>query len=575
MSEKRSTRGKFLALLGVGGAGAVVAAPDSARAHHTSGRVRDEGVLLPHRETIDFRGAGVAATDDAAGGRTRVTVPGSTGGGGATPTDVGMDLARDFGVTGYLPSENKRDESAGIQQAMDTLVREGGTLHVNPHKRYFHQQSIVVNNTAKPWRITGQGGWHHQNVDLTTFVYGGGQGAPPGWDVQSTFGFEIDRLRFSHDNPAFDGLQMDLDWGAPAMDPMLWYIHDCGFNALVESNARAGLRLNHAIIGSVERNHFGRFRHSIQLAEPGGTYVVGVTIAGNTFNFYREAAIAIGSADLESVTIGFGNVFEDPSGATAIKGLPGNACYNLGIENNWWGDSGGGTWIGGLNSQSNHFPCWVKGERMANNTRHFDGLNGHWTLEKVSTEGGIFFNNTGNVNLSLRDCFPNNPSSLWGPGNPEPGLLRMSGNSQSTTSVQEFDIDAAKSLLVGGASEVAPVVGTPPPNGMIGGGIMIGRGSHGALAPFRKAGAIGLYTLQSGSEVVGGVLQGGSIANGQVILAAGHPTAPVQALRIDQAGGTPRMRFFNDGPMSTQPTLSDNPTNAEIAAALKQLGLCR
>lgn len=44
--------------------------------------IQDEGTPLPVRMNMNFVGAGVAATDDAANGRTVVTIPGGGGGGG-------------------------------------------------------------------------------------------------------------------------------------------------------------------------------------------------------------------------------------------------------------------------------------------------------------------------------------------------------------------------------------------------------------------------------------------------------------------------------------------------------------
>jgi hypothetical protein len=70
--------------------------------------VQDEGAALPQQPTLDFAGAGVTATDDAANSRTLVTIPGGGGGGGFTigarvynsvdqsiPTGVNTTLAFD------------------------------------------------------------------------------------------------------------------------------------------------------------------------------------------------------------------------------------------------------------------------------------------------------------------------------------------------------------------------------------------------------------------------------------------------------------------------------------------------
>lgn len=54
--------------------------------------VQDEGSALTQRGTLNFVGAGVAATDDAANGRTLVTIGGGSGGGYATIAEEGSNL---------------------------------------------------------------------------------------------------------------------------------------------------------------------------------------------------------------------------------------------------------------------------------------------------------------------------------------------------------------------------------------------------------------------------------------------------------------------------------------------------
>jgi hypothetical protein len=54
-------------------------------------RIRDESSLLAARSFLNFTGAGVTATDDAASNETDVTIPGG-GGGGASATTVEVNL---------------------------------------------------------------------------------------------------------------------------------------------------------------------------------------------------------------------------------------------------------------------------------------------------------------------------------------------------------------------------------------------------------------------------------------------------------------------------------------------------
>jgi hypothetical protein len=64
--------------------------------------IRDEGIDLPQRGKIDFMGAGVTATDDAAGDRTVVTIAASGGGGGGAFLSLPYQSLDPAAVTGAL-----------------------------------------------------------------------------------------------------------------------------------------------------------------------------------------------------------------------------------------------------------------------------------------------------------------------------------------------------------------------------------------------------------------------------------------------------------------------------------------
>src|SRR4029079_4013707 len=73
----------------------------------TGHNIQDEGTPLTARSALNFVGAGVTATDDAANDRTLVTIPGSTGGasilsGTATPTS-GTGAVGDY----YLDTDDR------------------------------------------------------------------------------------------------------------------------------------------------------------------------------------------------------------------------------------------------------------------------------------------------------------------------------------------------------------------------------------------------------------------------------------------------------------------------------------
>jgi hypothetical protein len=62
--------------------------------------VQDEGVALTRRTILDFAGAGVTATDDAANSRTLVTIPGASSGGSALTVVSRTERTTDLLVTG-------------------------------------------------------------------------------------------------------------------------------------------------------------------------------------------------------------------------------------------------------------------------------------------------------------------------------------------------------------------------------------------------------------------------------------------------------------------------------------------
>lgn len=63
--------------------------------------IQDESIPLPHRQIMDFQGAGVTATDDPINKKTIVTIPGSTG---SLPTIITLNKA----TTNYIISTNAR-----------------------------------------------------------------------------------------------------------------------------------------------------------------------------------------------------------------------------------------------------------------------------------------------------------------------------------------------------------------------------------------------------------------------------------------------------------------------------------
>jgi hypothetical protein len=96
---------------------------------------------------------------------------------------------------------------------------------------------------------------------------------------------------------------------------------------------------------------------------------VSAEIHNCTFNFAQSSFIRLGSGDIEALTIR-SNTFEDCPANGAIYNDATGQTYNLTIEKNWFGDSGGVytvAWINGVSTQSQNFTGTIQGNRMASN----------------------------------------------------------------------------------------------------------------------------------------------------------------------------------------------------------------
>jgi hypothetical protein len=117
----------------------------------TIGTIQDEGAALTQRAALNFIGAGVTSADDAANGRTNVTIPGlKTVAAGANYTALAWQLVvcGAAGITITLPAS----PGDGDQVAIDAYQTGAGhTINGNGHQIYYRsagQASIQIYSGA-------------------------------------------------------------------------------------------------------------------------------------------------------------------------------------------------------------------------------------------------------------------------------------------------------------------------------------------------------------------------------------------------------------------------------------------
>lgn len=113
--------------------------------------VRDEGTALTQRTTLNFAGAGVTATDDAANSRTLVTIPGGSGSGPVT----GLVYATDASFAGGAKFDGTTDDTAALQ-AFVTYICNNSYKGILP--RGVAKITGALDFPCVPrWTIEGQG----------------------------------------------------------------------------------------------------------------------------------------------------------------------------------------------------------------------------------------------------------------------------------------------------------------------------------------------------------------------------------------------------------------------------------
>lgn len=89
--------------------------------------VQDEGTARTARGTLNFVGAGVTATDDAAGNRTLVTIPGATGGGSAIPNVVWAAAPPSGSGLNAVAANGSTNDAATVQAHLDYVKSTWGS----------------------------------------------------------------------------------------------------------------------------------------------------------------------------------------------------------------------------------------------------------------------------------------------------------------------------------------------------------------------------------------------------------------------------------------------------------------
>lgn len=98
---------------------------------------QDEGTALAARTVMNFVGQGVTATDDAANGRTNVTIPGALGGSGSLTFVIGSNQSNVVTVT-----HNRGSTGYAAVASPTTMPASAVTL-------------VVLNKTANSFQVQG------------------------------------------------------------------------------------------------------------------------------------------------------------------------------------------------------------------------------------------------------------------------------------------------------------------------------------------------------------------------------------------------------------------------------------
>lgn len=175
------------------------------------------------------------------------------------------------------------DDSIPIQAAYDAVKTAGGKICIPPG-RYRCTDTLNLDNNLNRIVFEGTGGRNSPNV--LEYTPDSGHLIT----LHSSQNVNFRQMGFAYSNPAYAADLVDLDWSDKNADSAYIDFDDCFFKGTESAkNARSLLRLNHAIICTVNRCGFIWTNIGILGQDP--VYSNAHTITGCTFNNCDEAAI--------------------------------------------------------------------------------------------------------------------------------------------------------------------------------------------------------------------------------------------------------------------------------------------
>jgi Pectate lyase superfamily protein len=284
------------------------------------------------------------------------------------------------------------NDSDAIQAALNDAMTEGGTVYIPPGT-YMIGTPLVVDQYGKhSFSIKGAGGRGHLNAQSPTLIYTAASGQM--LTLSSCAGLDVSCVRFAYNDAGYGNVLVNMEWSATPgheSDCTDNTIHDCSFTGIGASGAEALLRLQHSIISSVERCHFGSAVDALRLGQQGAGYLANVQIKQCTFNNTSSRYIGIDGADNENLLI-CECAFENNPANGCIGYLPGYGfTYNVVIRDNWIGDVTGSSPV--IQGLSDLYAGTLSGNRITGNGDYlisfsnYEGVVGDWLLMGNSFEG--------------------------------------------------------------------------------------------------------------------------------------------------------------------------------------------
>lgn len=479
-----------------------------------------------------------------------LTGGGGSGAGGATTDQYYNVKSSTYGARG----DGLTDDTTAIQNAINDAKTLGGTVFF-PVGTYVVSTSLNADQAVAGFTLKGAGGGGQYQLNKSRILYTGSTTGTSGGAIHfnSSTSWEMCYLGFDYNNAAFTGASanlIQLDGNVVAGgDSQAWHIHHCGTRCTGAAGpygtANSGLRLNKAIIGTINNCHFTGADKGILLADAGGGYVNVVTIADCTFNSCTTAQIGIGTADGEGIFIR-GCTFEAGTNTPGIVGLTGNQLYQVHISDCWFGDASADyICIDGLQGFSNRGitidNCQFNGFgtgpiiRMG---KAASGWGARFTILNCTfiCNTGFAFGLAGTTNNFAATLIGNNNVGTLGAwdGTGPPDFYYALGNAH------DWIYDRQQRVEVDSQVEVENALSQPNKAGLVVAGNSTAGAGIMATLPGSAVGAV-----YRSSDSVRTVVQSPNISTGEVVLAAGTG-APTPVVRVRHGD---KLSFYNVTPV--------------------------